>query len=343
MFYHYRSNDVVRAEPTTIEHVLKQHFIRVINKAFKQKLNVRRQELLADCFQQFKRSSFDVTKLLSVTFLTESAIDGGGPRRELFRLLLADLFSISGLFTGYPSSVTAYHNLVALQNGDYRVAVKMVGASIVQAGIAPHCFSCAVADFIVYGEVRSEVKLGDISDPDIRIKMEKVIQLIVYINTCICNTQLAMSSNQYYYFLVFMQIDKAASTDEMISEMEEKDYSFRFDCGFTKPQSAITYSDKQTFFRSVWLHYVIYSVYGELEQFRDGLLETLQIEHIVHEHPEVFWSLIASKDNELTAGCIQDLFEVQYSPKRSNNAKAEQAVIMHWYTFLIECEGMLSN
>ena len=34
------------------------------------------------------------------------------------------------------------------------------------------------------------------------------------------------SSNQYYYFLVFMQIDKAASTDEMISEMEENDYSF---------------------------------------------------------------------------------------------------------------------
>ena len=119
---------------------------------------MRRQELLADCFQQFKRSSFDVTKLLSVTFLTESAIDGGGPRRKLFRLLLADLFSISGLFTGYPSSVTAYHNLVALQNGDYRVAAKMVGASIVQAGIAPYCFSCAVANFIVYGEVRSEVK-----------------------------------------------------------------------------------------------------------------------------------------------------------------------------------------
>ena len=189
--------------------------------------------------------------------------------------------------------------------------------------------------------VKLEVK-SSISDPDIRIKMEKIIQPI---NTCICNTQLAMSSNQYYYFLVFMQIDKAASTDEMISEMEENNYSFRFDCGFTKPQSAIlvTYSDKQTFFRSVWLHYVIYSVYGELEQFRDGLLETLQIEHIVHEHPEVFWSLIASKDNELTAGCIQDLFEVQYSPKGSNNAKAQQAVIMNWYTFLIECEGMLSN
>ena len=75
---------------------------------------------------------------------------------------------------GYPSGVTAAHNLVALQNGDYKVAAKMVGASIVQAGLAPHCFSAAVADFIVHREVRSPVKLSDISDPDIRKKMEEV-------------------------------------------------------------------------------------------------------------------------------------------------------------------------
>ena len=74
---------------------------------------MRCQELLADCFK------LDVTKLsFSLNQL---------PHCELFHLLLADLFSISGLFTGYPSSVTAYHNLVALQNGDYRVTAKMVG------------------------------------------------------------------------------------------------------------------------------------------------------------------------------------------------------------------------
>ena len=50
----------------------------------------------------------------------------------------------------------------------------MVGTSIVQAGFAPHFFSYAAADFIVYGEVRSPVKLHDISDPDVRKKMEKV-------------------------------------------------------------------------------------------------------------------------------------------------------------------------
>jgi hypothetical protein len=61
----------------------------------------------------------------------------------------------------------------------------------------------------------------------------------------------------------------------------------------------------------------------------------------VHEHPDIVWSLLAYKPNEPTAGYIpiQDLFEVHYSPKGSNDVKDEQAVIMNWYTFLVECEG----
>ena len=139
-------------------------------------------------------------------------------------------------------------------------------------------------------------------------------------------------------WLFVVQIEKATSTEEMINELETKYYSFRFDCGFNKPQSAITSADKQTFLRSVWLHYVVYS---ELQQFRDGLLQTLQIEHLVHDHPDIVWSLLAYKENELTAGFIQDLYEVHYSPKGSNDIKDEQAVIMNWYTFLLECEGNL--
>ena len=81
-----------------IQHVLKQHFIRMINVATEQKLNVWHQVLLTVCLQ-FKRNNFDVTKLLSVTFLAEAAGDGGDPRCELFRLLLVDIFSVSGLDT----------------------------------------------------------------------------------------------------------------------------------------------------------------------------------------------------------------------------------------------------
>ena len=168
-----------------VQHVLKQHANRAVDKTNNQRVNVRRRELLQDAFRQFKRTSFDVTKMLRITFLGESAVDGGGPCREFFRLLLADLFTVSGLFVGYPSSVTAAHNVVSLENGDFAIAAKVVVTSIVQGGLAPHCFSAAIADFIVYGEVRSPVNLNDIADSDVREKMKKV-HIMAYTYFCSC-------------------------------------------------------------------------------------------------------------------------------------------------------------
>ena len=99
-----------------------------------------------------------------------------------------------------------------------------------------------------------------------------------------------------------------------------------------------TTADKEAFIRYVWLHYVIYSVHGELEQFRNAHLHMLQMEHLVQDHSEVIWSLLMYTENELTAGLIQDLFKVKYSPKVSNYAKDEQVhELVHRY--LMECEG----
>ena len=146
---------------------------RAVDKTNHQKITIRRRELLKDTFRQFKRTTFDVTNMIRVAFLAKSAVDGGGPRREFFRLLLADIFTVSGLFVGYPSSVTAAHNVVSLENGDYAIAAKMVVTSIVQGGLAPHCFSAAIADYIVYDEIKSPVNLYDIADTDVREKMQK--------------------------------------------------------------------------------------------------------------------------------------------------------------------------
>ena len=118
--------DVLRVQTAEVQHILKQHMNRAVDKANHQRVNIRRQELLKDAFRQFKHTSFDATKMLRITFLGESAVDGGGPRREFFRLLLADLFTLSGLFVGYPCSVTAAHNVVSLENGDYAIVAKVV-------------------------------------------------------------------------------------------------------------------------------------------------------------------------------------------------------------------------
>ena len=122
--------------------------------------------------------------------------------------------------------------------------------------------------------------------------------------------------------------------------MTANDYSFRFDCGFNKPVSTISFADTPMFLKSVWLHFIFYSVLGELEQFKEGFRETLQMEHLIQEYPEMIRSLLVFKKNELTAGYIQDLFHVQFSSRGSNDFRKEETVVMHWYCFLMECEGM---
>ena len=128
---------------------------------------------MQDALKRFNRSSFDVSKLLHITFLGESAVDTGGPRREFFRLLLIELFSASNLFEGYPSAVTPTHNVLALSNGCYRTAGLMIATSIIQGGPAPHCFATLVADILVYGKVQSDANMSEIINVEIREKMEK--------------------------------------------------------------------------------------------------------------------------------------------------------------------------
>ena len=50
------------------------------------------------------------------------------------------------------------------------------------------------------------------------------------------------------------------------------------------------------------------------------------MQHLIQEHPEIVRSLLVFKENELTAGCIQDLFHVQFSPKGSNDFRNEKTV-----------------
>ena len=157
-----------------MEHILQQHFSRVVTKEAIQRVNVRRSDLLQDAIRQFSRSSFDVSKLLKVCFIGESAVDDGGPRREFFRLLLQELFSASGLFDGYPESTSPQHNVVAIAQSQFSMAGKVIAASIVQGGPAPACFSPAAADMLVYNEVLSNVRLSDIVDAEVQMQMQRV-------------------------------------------------------------------------------------------------------------------------------------------------------------------------
>ena len=166
------------------KHVLLQHQIRVIqgiNEEDKQRISVRRSYLWPDVVRAFSKSSFDVSKMLKVRFVGEPSVDEGGPRREFFQLAVKDALS-SELFEGWPSNVTFCYNIEAVANNTYYIVGKLISTCLVQGGQPPACFS---TDYLVYGRVMCEANLSDISDCDIKQKLEKVSKFCAKCNVVI--------------------------------------------------------------------------------------------------------------------------------------------------------------
>ena len=166
-----------KVDSIVVKHIIQQHQGRVLTSVDDedvQLLHIRRSNLLSDALRQFTKSSFDVGKMLKVRFIGEEAVDTGGPRREFFHLLIREMFT-SSLFRGYPNHTLPLHNVEAVASNKFYTIGKMLATCIVQGGEAPVCFSKAVADYLVYDEVRSPVCLDDIADKEVQESLQKVI------------------------------------------------------------------------------------------------------------------------------------------------------------------------
>jgi len=179
----------VREKPDLIKakHIIQQHQEKVITPMLTdedvQRIHVRRKCLLADSLRAFSKPTFNESKMLKVTFMGESAVDDGGPRREYFQLLLKDVFSSSGLFVGWPDHVIPVHHVEAVASNRFYIIGKMVSTCLIQGGQPPVCIADGIADYLVYDEVRSKPCLEDIPDCAVRHKLNKVCWarwLIIY-------------------------------------------------------------------------------------------------------------------------------------------------------------------
>lgn len=102
---------------------------------------------------------------------------------------------------------------------------------------------------------------------------------------------------------------------------------------------AITLDDVPLLLRTVWLDFTLYRVYGETQQLRNGLLETLHFDHLVGASPDMIRCLLVSGAvPPLSAASLQDMMKIQYSLPGSNLRQSEEAVTLNWFNFLQECE-----
>ena len=150
----------------------------------------------------------------------------------------------------------------------------------------------------------------------------------------------------YLSFLCYVrcditQVQAASSAEELKSLMHEDEFDFRFRCGYNKPTSHMDLSDRDEFIRAVWLHYVLFQPYAELQQLRNGLKDTLQLELLLTLYPEEMWNPFATTNAyDVTVDYLLDSFTIQYSDQGSNKRSLEESIVYMWSQYITECEGI---
>lgn len=138
------------------------------------RVTVNRDSLLADSICAFKTATFDFDQKFRITFENEAAIDGGGPTREYFTLLLKELVSPSSsirLFEGQENRLVPMHNTDALRGGIFKVAGRMIASSIINGSPGFPCLAPPVYEYLVTGSVDEAVEAAvpdDIADVEVR-------------------------------------------------------------------------------------------------------------------------------------------------------------------------------
>ena len=153
-----------------------------------QRILINRNKLVSDAFEQFDKRAFDCSLLLKICFVGEAAEDVGGPRREFFRLLSEQMFQLQDMFMGWPNNVTMKHNIEATATNKFFLAGKILSTIIIQGGQGPHCFSEAVADYLIHEKVCSLPVIEDVNDDFAQDCIAKVVDLCNIITLFVCGS-----------------------------------------------------------------------------------------------------------------------------------------------------------
>jgi hypothetical protein len=144
------------------------------------RLTISRNSIFEDSIAHFKMRNFDYTARIKVTFEGEPAVDGGGPVREFFTILMRQLLSSSSqvrLFEGRNSHFLPLHNTDALRSNLFKVAARMVAASICHGGPGFPVFPRAVYMYFQNPDPYDLIEFvtrEDVVDIDVVMALDKV-------------------------------------------------------------------------------------------------------------------------------------------------------------------------
>ena len=144
------------------------------------RLTVSRTELLQDAISFFKSGQYHHDREMRVRFEGEPAVDGGGPRREFFSLLLKTMVSPTApvrLFEGRTGRYLPMHNMDALVGGLFKVCGQIIAASVLQGGPGFPCLAVPAYMYMVTSSLEKamdHVSLQDLPDPTVANALAEV-------------------------------------------------------------------------------------------------------------------------------------------------------------------------
>lgn len=132
---------------------------------------IRRKHLWDDAMNHVKY--LNECKHVRVTFIGEPAVDEGGPLREFFHLLTAEMARRNMIFCGEEYSRIPRHCMLELENRTYYCVGKVIALSLMHGGPAPRFLARTVVDYLFYG--KAEASAFDVPDQAVRESLIKVL------------------------------------------------------------------------------------------------------------------------------------------------------------------------
>ena len=116
------------------------------------------------------KPAFNPAVGLFITFVQEDGIDAGGLLREYFQILWKNVKNNNELFTGPNNARVLTHNVLALDENEYRTVGNCIALSLMYGGSATRFLSSSVISYLLGDNIYKSV-INEI--PDIEIK-EKI-------------------------------------------------------------------------------------------------------------------------------------------------------------------------
>lgn len=262
-------------------------------------ITIQRRNILSSTLRAISRKRFSFLQRVTINFSGEDAVDGGGPKREYFRLLITAIKEM-GIFDGQWFS----HDLTLLQDNKYFIAGKLVGWSILQGGPGPRCLAEEGYRVLCDKPCPLSSAIEVVSDSRLKVLLDEIQN---------CFT--------------------VQDFDAMVQKHGDDISSY----GFSRIYLS-KFSDKDDVLKCLLRQYFVFGVQAEINQFFDGLNHLAGLGAMLKKHFCLFQSLLSTKVLPVDLSVFKTLYKLCWSPEGSNARAAEDTTIYSWELFLQDAE-----